>query len=169
MKVRMHGRSLFYPAALVVSLLAAGAATGQGSANPEIPFPDFDRWTHVKSMVIFDKKHPLYDSFGGVHHVYANDKALPSTREKKPYADGSALAFVLYEAREADGAYVQGPRKLTAVVVKDSRRFGSTGGWGFQAWGADKKPLVTDGGESCFACHRSGASETDFIFSRFER
>lgn len=168
MKLCRFRSTLLYTAAAAAALSVAGAA-GQGSPRPDIALPDYRDWTHVKSMVIFDPKHPLYDAFGGMHHVYANDKALPSTKDKKSYPEGSALVFVLYEARNADGAYVAGSRKLEAVVLKDSRRFASTGGWGFQAWGADGKPLVTDGGESCFACHKAGASETDFIFSRFER
>lgn len=55
----------------VVALLVATAAlepAAEGSKKP-VPYPDSYRdWTHVKSMVI-QAGHPLYDAFGGIHHV----------------------------------------------------------------------------------------------------
>jgi len=156
--------------------LAAGAtaalALTLGAAErgkPDVALPDYRSWTHVKSMVIFDPAHPLHKDFGGIHHVYANARALPSTKDNKfPYPDGSQLVFVLYDIKNADGAYVATDKKVTAVMVKNAARYKETGGWAFQAWDAKGKPLVTDGGASCFACHRDKAAQTDFAFSRFE-
>jgi len=152
----------------IVGLLAG--ATNQGAKpDPDVKLPVYRDWTHVKSMVIFDKAHPLYDAFGGIHHVYANAKALPSTQtEKFPYPDGSALVFVLYDIKNADGAYVATNKKITAVMLKDSAKYKRTGGWAFQAWDATGKAVVTDGGTGCFACHNGQAGKTDFVFSRFE-
>jgi len=139
-------------------------------ADPNVKLPKYRDWTHVKSMAIFDKAHPLYDPFGGIHHVYANAKALPSTEQDKfPYPDGSALVFVLYNIKNADGAYVAADKKITAVMLKDAGKHKDTGGWAFQAWDAGGKALVTDGGTGCFACHKDGAGKTDYVFSRFER
>lgn len=139
-------------------------------ASPDVKLPKYRDWTHVKSMVIFDEKHPLYNPFGGMHHVYANGKAVPSTKEDKfPYADGSELVFVLYGIKNADGAYVATDKKVTAVMHKDAAKYKDTGGWAFQAWDATGKALVTDGGASCFACHKDNAAKTDFVFSRFEK
>lgn len=46
------------------------------SAEPLVPYPEEYRgWHHVKTMVI-DEGHPLYEAFGGIHHIYANPKAL---------------------------------------------------------------------------------------------
>jgi len=142
------------------------AADRDPKPDPKIDFPDFRSWTHVKTMVIHDESHPLFESFGGIHHVYANSRALPSTSTRKPYPDGSLLAFVLYDLEAQEGAYSAGSRKLTAVMEKKGK-YRDTGGWGFQAWGRDGKPIVFDGGGACFACHRDGAASTDFVFSRY--
>ncbi len=151
--------------ASVAALLAWAAA----SPNPDVRLPDYRQWTHVKSMVIHDPAHPLFKDFGGIHHVYANDRALPSVRGEKPsFPDGSQLVFVLYDIKNNGGAYVATDKKVTAVMVKGRNRFKATGGWAFQAWDPDGKPLVTDGGANCFACHRDGAAQTDYVFSRFE-
>src|SRR5262249_21107393 len=51
----------------------------------------------------------------------------------------------------SDGSYVEGARKGLAVMVKDSKKYASTGGWGFQLWagGDPKKPQVTDAAKQC--------------------
>ena len=42
----------------------------------DVAYPEGYRdWHHVKSMVI-QPGHGLYDAFGGIHHLYANNKAV---------------------------------------------------------------------------------------------
>ena len=75
------------------------AATLVWSGSPLVPYPEGYRdWTHVKSMVILEG-HALYDSFGGIHHIYANGKALKAMKDARPYPDGSVLIFDLLEPR----------------------------------------------------------------------
>jgi hypothetical protein len=134
--------------------------------DPGLQVPDYRAWSHVKSMVIHGEAHPLFSTFGGIHHVYANEKAFPSTSALKPFPNGSALVLVLFSLKDKDGAYTAGERKLTGMMVKDDGKYKSTGGWGFQAFGNDGQPLVYDGGTACFACHQTGAASTGFVFSR---
>jgi hypothetical protein len=152
--------------AVFVPTFLIGADQGP-KPDPKIDFPQYRAWSHVKTMIIHDPKHPLFESFGGMHHVYANEKAFPSTTTMTPYPKGSVLVFVLYDVTEKDGAYIAGARKLTAVMEKKGK-YDKTGGWGFQAWGRDGKPMVYDGGVSCFGCHKDGAGTTDFVFSRYQ-
>ena len=164
----MRGIVVFVTSVLVA--LSTAVLLGADKApkpDPNIKLPDYRAWPHVKSMAIYDQKHPLFAAFGGLHHVYANEKAVPSTSALKAYPEGSMLVFVLYELAEKDGAYSAGAKKITAVMEK-SGKYKDTGSWGFQAWGADGQPLVHDGGASCFACHQQGAATTDFVFSRHE-
>ena len=53
-------------------------------------------------------------------------------------------------------------------MVKDAKKYASTGGWGFQAWagGDPKKPLVTEPGKMCFACH-TPQKANDYTFSTY--
>ncbi|MGZ8369162.1 MAG: cytochrome P460 family protein, partial [Rhodoplanes sp.] len=62
----------------------------------------------------------------------------------------------LHDFTVSDGSYVEGARKALAVMVKDSKKYASTGGCGFQLWegGDPKKPLVTDAAKQCFECHQ---------------
>jgi hypothetical protein len=53
-------------------------------------------------------------------------------------------------------------------MLKDAKKYSSTGGWGFQAFegGDPKKPLVTDAAKQCFACHQP-KKEQDYVYSTY--
>ena len=155
----------------LVSILAgvAGFFLTAGAQPGKVAYPEGYRdWTHVKSMVI-QKGHPLENPFRGIHHVYANPKAEKGLKSGK-YADGSVLVFDLLHAQDAGSALVEGPRKLVGVMKKDNKRFGSTGGWGFEGFAGDStsKRLVTDGGVGCYQCH-TAQKQKDFVFSIYRK
>lgn len=144
------------------ALSLASFAGDQAVAYPE----DYRGWTHVKSMLI-GEGHPLYDTFGGLHHLYANDEAMQGYAEGE-FPDGSVIAFDLLEAVSQDNAIVEGPRKVLGVMAKDADRFATTGGWGFQAFagGDPSQPVVDDAATACYGCHTSRA-EHDYVFSSY--
>jgi hypothetical protein len=146
-------------AALVLVALAAGTAWSAAASRP-VSYPDgYRAWAHVKSMAITDAVHPLFASFGGIHHVYANPAALNALRSGKDYPDGAIFVFDLLEAKSADDAWTEGPRKFIGVMRRDRKAYASTGGWGYEAFAGDSKTerVVKDGGASCFGCHQSQA------------
>ena len=51
----------------------------------------------------------------------------------------------------------EGRRVLTAVMVKDSRRYAETGGWGFGNFneGSKANTLDTKAQQDCYQCHIS--------------
>ena len=124
-------------------------------------------WAHVKSMLIFDQKHPLFNPFGGLHHIYVNGKGLNTYKEGGPFPDGSIIVFDLLEANLEQGAYLEGSQKFVGVMQKDSKKFKETGGWGFDAFEKDtKSSFVKDGGKSCFGCH-AAQKDKDYVFSKY--
>jgi len=136
-------------------------------ADTKVDYPEnFQSWNHVKSMVLY-ADHALADPFEGIHHVYANDVAMDGFDSNK-FADGSVIVFDLFENNEGGGALQEGARKLTGVMVKDSKHYGKTGGWGFEGFAGSSKDerLVSDGGAGCYACHEQNASATDYVFSK---
>lgn len=160
----MMTRQDFFRHSIVLALTLTG---GAALADPgDVPYPEGYRdWTHVKSMVIEDA-HPLYDSFGGIHHLYANDLALEGYRSGQ-FSDGAVIVFELLEALRADGALNEGVRKVLGVMVKDAAAHAATGGWGFEGWagGDPDRPVVgAAAGEACFACH-TAVEDSGFVFS----
>jgi hypothetical protein len=157
--------------AAVAALAAFFASSAPASGAPAaIAIPvGYRNWTHVKSMLIHDASHPLFASFGGLHHVYANKTAADAMFKKTAkYPDGSILVFDLLESSSKGGAYTEGKRKLLAVMVKDAKQYASTGGWGFEAWneGTESKRLVHDPAKQCFACHLT-RKDADYVYSEW--
>lgn len=135
---------------------------------PAVPYPEgYRQWTHVKSMVIREG-HPLVEAFGGIHHLYANGKAMAGYRAGA-FPDGAVIVFDLLEANDAGGAIVEGGRKVVGVMSKDSRKWRDTGGWGFEGFKGDSKTdraVGANAASACFGCH-APQKATDYTFSRW--
>lgn len=157
------------PLVLLATLTAATATLagclshGLQSGDP-VPYPqDYRSWHHVKSMVI-QPGHPLHDSFGGIHHVYANE-AAESGLASGHYADGAVFAFDLLATNEGGNAIQEGQRKVLGVMHKSSAAFPSTGGWGFAGYTSPGHNVVTDMAKQCFECH-AGQQASGYVFSK---
>jgi hypothetical protein len=151
-------------AAAVVGSITAFAA---GSAG-DLKLPaSFRYWYHVNTMVI-DKGSPLFEAMGGMHGVYINSTGEPALKKGQPYPDNAVLLVDWHEFTVSDGSYLEGPRKATAIMLKDKKKYASTGGWGFQAWagGDPTKPLVTDPTKQCFECHQP-KKDQDYAYSTY--
>jgi Cytochrome P460 len=156
---------------LAASTLLAGAATAAmvvGSST--VAYPEgYRQWQHVKSMVI-QVGHPLYDSFGGIHHLYGNAKAMAGYRSGT-FANGAIIVFELLEATTVDHATVEGKRKVVGVMHKDAIRYAATGGWGFEGFKGDSKTERAVGANAkaaCFDCHQA-QQETGYVFSTYRQ
>ena len=152
-----------------VNILLGCAILPIGNVYSPVRYPkDYRKWTHVKSMVI-QHGHPLYDSFGGIHHIYANGKALKAMRRGKPFPNGAVLVFDLLEAKNENNSIVEGPRKVLGVMEMDSKRFAETGGWGFEAFrGNTDLRAVKDPKGQCFSCHE-GQKKNWYVFSAYHK
>jgi hypothetical protein len=154
-----------------LSALAAVCSMPLAAADaPTVAYPEgWRQWTHVKSMQILPG-HPLYDAFGGLHHLYANPKAIAGYKDGR-FSDGAVVVFDLHEAKTEGNAMTAGARKVLGVMHKDARRFAATGGWGFEAFKGDSKTDRAVGANAkaaCFECH-APQKQHDYVFSRFER
>lgn len=139
--------------------------SNSATARESVEYPkDFRNWTHIKSMVILPG-HALADQFEGIHHVYANEKALAGLKSGR-YQDGSALVFDLLEYNEGQNTLSEGKRKLIGIMEKNELNFKTTGGWGFEAFDSNSrtKRLTNDGGVGCFQCHTQ-SEKNGFVFS----
>src|SRR6478752_512283 len=118
--------------AVVIGLLAV-ATLSAASTDDSLAIPaGFDHWYLVNSMVI-TKDSPLFSSIGGLHHIYVNQVGLARLKSggSAPYPDGTMFVDDVRDFSVVDGSYVQGDRKAIPVMVKNAKRYASTGGWGF--------------------------------------
>jgi len=139
------------------------------SADDKISYPEtYRQWSHVKTLTLH-KGHALANPFEGIHHVYANSKAVQGLK-LGTYPDGAKIAFDLLESNTANHASAEGERILLGLMVKDRKRYATTGGWGFEAWQQNSrtKRLTSDSGTSCYTCHTS-QKDSDYVFSQWRK
>jgi len=107
--------------------------------------------------------------------VLGNDVAIKAYRDGTlPYPDGSIIAALHYghvASEENDKvfgdpqSFVPGPPTNTQFMVKDSKKYASTSGWGFGHFNKDGS-LGTDAQlKTCFPCHAKASR--DFVFTRY--
>jgi len=99
---------------------------------------DFKHWHLVHSKLI-TKDDNTFGLIAGPHLIYVNAAGLDRVKRggSTPYPDGTRFTD---DVRDHQGAT---PRAI-ALMVKDSRKYASTGGWRFQAWagGDSTKPIA---------------------------
>jgi len=156
---------------LLVLTAALSMTSSLFAADPApVPYPEgYRHWVHVKSMTI-NQGHALYDTFGGIHHLYANKKAEQGYKSGK-FADGSVIVFDLLEAKAVDNTVQEGARKVQGVMHKDSRKYKDTGGWGFEGFKGDsrsERAVGKNAATACFQCH-TAQKNSDYVFSTFRK
>jgi len=135
-----------------------------------VPFPtEYRKWVHVKTTLV-GPQHASFARNGGIHHFYANEKAMEGYRTGK-FPDGSVLIDDLLEVKESAGVTSEGSRRRVAVMVKDSQRYRETGGWGFEIFAGDNQTdgtLTAEAKAACLACHGK-QKDRDYVFSQFRK
>ena len=136
--------------------------------NAADKFPaSYRKWVHVKSALI-GPQFPQFAAEGGIHHVYANDKAMEGLRTGQ-FPDGAVLVYDLLETAENSGVTSEGPRRRVDVMRKDSKAYPGSGGWWFGRFmGSDQQNevLTSEQRAACFACHQRRQPH-GFVFSEF--
>ena len=154
-------------ASLVAALVFAVFPFAAESAD-DITIPTgYRNWFHVNTMIV-DKGSPLYDVLGGMHNVHVNAKGEAALKKGGPYPDGTIFLTDLHDFTVSDGTYAEGPLKGLALMVKNAKKYASTGGWGYQFFvGGDPKKLgVTDVVKQCFECHQA-RKDQDYVYSTY--
>ena len=133
-------------------------------------FPkEFRKWAHVKSVLVGPQS-AAYATEGGIHHIYANEKALEGYDTGR-FPDGSVLVYDLLQTKEIEGNTIEGPTRRVDVMVKESERYRTTGGWEFMSFPEGHPAgakLTAERKAACFACH-SQRKDHDFVFSEFRK
>ena len=107
--------------------------------------------------------------------VLGNDVAIKAYRDGNlPFPDGTIIAALHYRhvpSEENDSAFgrsqsfVAGPPTNVQFMVKDSKRFSSTGGWGFGHF-QDGKRGDEAMMKTCFPCHAQMRAR-DLVFTQY--
>ena len=107
--------------------------------------------------------------------VLGNDVAIKSYRERKlPYPDGTILAALHYtHAANSENDKIFGQAQSFApgaptniqFMIKDSKKYAATGGWGFGHFSPDGKPGSEALLKTCYPCHAK--ESRDLVFTQY--
>ena len=115
-------------------------------------------------------------SLDDIRAILGNDAAIKAYRaDKLPFPDGSIIARIAWslEASEENNkafgkpqSFVAGhPKNGVQFMVKDSRKYAATGGWGYGQFD-DGKPADEAKLKTCYPCHQAVQAH-DFVFTRY--
>lgn len=102
--------------------------------------------------------------------ILGNDTAINAARENKikPWPDGTILAKVKWkEATHPswNAAIIAGEFEMAEAMIKDSKKYPDTAGWGFGRWVNGKlEPFSQEKSQECFACHTT-VQNSDYVFT----
>jgi hypothetical protein len=126
----------------------------------------------VDQLLVAGKADQLRAQFG-------NDIAIKALKEGKvTFPDGSIIAAIHWTRVPSEGnnkvlagpfpgaqSFVVGSPVNVQFMVKDSKKYAATDGWGFADF-KDGKPGDKALHESCFPCH-TPAKASDFVFTHY--
>jgi hypothetical protein len=143
---------------------SSAAAPASGVTLP----PDYREW---KLISVAHEEGNLND----LRAILGNDIAYKAAREKTlPFPDGAIIARVAWRYTPSEEnnkvfgreqSFVAGSPTNIQLMVKDSRKYASTGGWGFAQFN-DGKPADEAVHKTCFSCHEP-VKARDFVFTRY--
>jgi hypothetical protein len=157
----------------VVACVTPASGQGDGEAAPIYVDKIPEGYRDWKLISIAHEEGNLH-SFAA---VLGNDVAFKAAREGTlPYPDGAIIAALHWrhvpseENNQIFGraqSFVPGTPSNVQFMVKDSKKYAATGGWGFGHFnGREEKPGDRSLLQTCYPCHQKIKSR-DQIFSRY--
>ena len=154
---------LLWVLAAVASILTITTVQAEIPAAAEKPvYGDYKDWRVLGVSHRLDKKF--------VRAILGNNLAINAARsgKTKPWPDGTVIAKLSWKEQIHPNwpqAIVPGEFVGAEAMIKDSKKFPETGGWGFGHW--EGKTLVMNDKEksaTCFACH-TPMKDHDYIYT----
>jgi hypothetical protein len=144
------------------------------AADAGTPYPEgYRHWAFLHSSMVpatfpaFGKKPCEKPCAAGIFHFYANTEAMEGLRTGS-YPDGAIIAEELLEWLSTPSGSKEGQRRLVGVMVKDSQRYDSTGGWGYGSFddGSRRDNLDAKARQTCHQCHLL-RKDHGYVFSEY--
>ena len=105
-----------------------------------------------------------------IRAVLGNAVAVSAYRDGTlPFPDGTVLAKLAWKhvpSPDFVSASIPGAATTVQFMVKDSKKYAATGGWGFGRF-VNGKAADEAQHRTCFACHQARAKAHDYVFTRY--
>ena len=113
-----------------------------------------------------------------IRAVLGNDIAIKAYRDGKlPFPEGAIVGRIAWSYVPSEENNKSFGREQSFVagsptdaylqfMVKDSKKYAATGGWGYSSFDKDGKPTDEAAMKKCFPCHQA-IKDRDFVFTRY--
>jgi hypothetical protein len=185
----MKGKSILISAGCTAALvvLATGAAiSAQDKYSLKVPnglaFSEFKGYETWQTISVSHNGDALAVILGNPAMIDAYKAGIPGNG--KPFPDGAKMAKIHWNARKNESApgqpLVAGTLHDTDFMVKDSKRFADSGGWGYAEFEYDaasdafRPGTLTDqppqGNDAkCGAACHTAAKNRDYVFTEYPK
>src|SRR5499425_3429765 len=173
-----HITALLVTVATLIGVVTFLASTSrQTTAQEAVPLfvteipPGYRDW---KVVSVAHEEGDLKD----IRAVLGNDAAIKAYRAGTlPFPEGAIVGRIAWSHVPSeennkifgrDQSFVAGSPTDTYLqfMVKDSKKYAATGGWGYSSFDQNGKPTDQAVMKDCFPCHQA-VKERDFIFTRY--
>jgi hypothetical protein len=158
----------------VVVHMAHASGQGDGEAAPIFGIKIPTGYRDWRLISVAHEEGDLND----IRAILGNNAAIKAYREEKlPFPDGTIIARIAWtyvpseENNKVFGrsqSFVPGPAPdwYLQLMVKDSKKYAATGGWGFAQFNKEGEPTDEAKLKTCFPCHEP-VKARDFVFTRY--
>ena len=113
-----------------------------------------------------------------IRAILGNEIAIRAYREGKlPFPEGAIVGRIAWYhvpseennkifGREQSFVAGEAPPWYLQFMVKDSKKYSATGGWGYAQFDKEGKPGPESDLKKCFPCH-AAIKDRDFVFTRY--
>ena len=146
--------------------VTASATVEQKTVSPSLNgiayMQDWRNWTAISTSDRFDN--------GSMRIIYGNDIAVNAIKNKQinPFPDGTVLVKAAWQEQLGkDGIAHTGQFIQVEFMIKDSKKYATTDGWGWARWkGAELKPYGSNASftTECTSCHKP-VENNDYVFT----
>jgi hypothetical protein len=167
-------------AVATLASVVAYIATASGQAD-EVAAPIYGvkRPAGYRDWKLIAVNHLVIGRVDQLRAQFGNEIAIKASKEGKvPFPDGTIIAAqhwtrvpsednnkVLDGAFPGAQSFVVGSAVNVQFMVKDSKKYAATGGWGFADF-KDGKPGDEALHKTCFPCH-APAKDNDYVFTHY--
>jgi hypothetical protein len=161
--------------------MAATDGARINAANETSIPKDFRKWVFIGAPLTPNGLNGGAAGFPEFHHVYIEPGAYDTYKKTGQFPEGTTIVKELVLLHT--GHYPDGSRNEASgrgfyadrfagidMMVKDTKRFPDTNGWGFFNFGHHAPPYAKSAAaapsESCASCHTAGATH-DMVFTKF--
>lgn len=147
---------------MVMALMGVNVAQAESAPVAKVEHGEYRDWRILGVSLRHEKS--------SLRAIVGNDKAIEAARagKTKPWPDGAVIAKIKWSERKHpnwEQASVPGEFTAAEAMVKDSKKYAETGGWGFGIWeGKTLKMYDQEKSAACFACHLP-MKDNDYVYT----